>query len=192
MDQFIKEVEILVKKVQDEFELTAKIATFMNPILENPFLLTKEQLLVKKDGFTLNRVHIATDESFSIGVGIWDVGQTTPIHDHGTWGVIGIYRGMEKEESFSNIGTRKNGSMVKINPIGNRLAKPGDTFVCCTKDTDLHRVSCASDEPVIGIHVYGGDLAKIPRFKYDETSGEVTSFDTGWDFAKTFYKKQVY
>ena len=101
MEEFIKEVEILVNEIQDELELTSKISMIMNPILENPFLLTKEQLLVKKDGFTLNRVHIATDESFSIGVGIWDVGQTTPIHDHGTWGVIGIYRGMEKEESFS-------------------------------------------------------------------------------------------
>ena len=185
MEEFIKEVEILVNEIQDELELTSKISMIMNPILENPFLLTKEQLLVKKDGFTLNRVHIATDERFSIGVGIWDVGQTTPIHDHGTWGVIGIYRGMEKEESFSSIGTRKNGSTAIINPIGNRLAKPGETFVCCTKDTDLHRVTCASDEPVVGIHVYGGDLAKIRRFKYDEISGEVTSFNTGWDYAKS-------
>ena len=185
MEEFIKEVDILVNEIQDELELTSKISIIMNSILENPFLLTKEQLLVKKDGFTLNRVHIATDESFSIGVGIWDVGQTTPIHDHGTWGVIGIYRGMEKEESFSSIGTRKNGSTAIINPIGNRLAKPGETFVCCTKDTDLHRVTCASDEPVVGIHVYGGDLAKIQRFKYDEISGEVTSFNTGWDYAKS-------
>ena len=92
---------------------------------------------------------------------------------------------MEKEESFSSIGTRKNGSTAIINPIGNRLAKPGETFVCCTKDTDLHRVTCASDEPVVGIHVYGGDLAKIQRFKYDEISGEVTSFNTGWDYAKS-------
>ena len=185
MEEFIKEVEGLVNETQDELELTSKISSFMNPILENPFLLNEEQLLVKKNGFTLNQVHIAPDESFSIGVGIWDVGQTTPIHDHGTWGVIGIYRGMEKEESFSNTGTRRNGSTVTINPTGNRLAKPGDTFVCCTKDTDLHRVSCASDEPVVGIHVYGGDLAKIPRFKYDEISGEVSSFNTGWDYAKT-------
>ena len=185
MEEFIKEVDILVNEIQDELELTSKISIIMNSILENPFLLTKEQLLVKKDGFTLNRVHIATDESFSIGVGIWDVGQTTPIQDHGTWGVIGIYRGIEKEESFSNIGTRKNGSAAIINPMGNRLAKPGETFVCCTKDTDLHRVTCASDEPVVGIHVYGGDLAKIQRFKYDEISGEVTSFNTGWDYAKS-------
>ena len=185
MEEFIKEVDILVNEIQDELELTSKISIILNPILENPFLLTKEQLLVKKDGFTLNRVHIATDESFSIGVGIWDVGQTTPIHDHGTWGVIGIYRGIEKEESFSNIGTRKNGSAAIINPMGNRLAKPGETFVCCTKDKDLHRVTCASDEPVVGIHVYGGDLSKIPRFKYDEISGEVTSFNTGWDYAKS-------
>lgn len=185
MQNFIKEVQVVVDEIQDEVLLTSKISIAMEPILNDPLLLTDEQLLVKKNGFTLNCVHIAKDESFSIGVGIWDIGQITPIHDHGTWGVIGIYRGIEKEESFSNSGTRENRSEVTINPTGNRLAKPGDTFVCCTKDTDLHRVSCASDEPVVGIHVYGGDLAKIPRFKYDEKNGEVTSFNTGWDYAKS-------
>ncbi|MED5579879.1 MAG: cysteine dioxygenase family protein [Nitrospinota bacterium] len=184
MQNFIKEVQVLVDEIQDEVALTSKISIGMEPILKDPLLLTDEQLLVKKNGFTLNCVHIAPDESFSIGVGIWDIGQTTPIHDHGTWGVIGIYKGIEKEESFSNLGTRENGSKVTMSPLGNRLAKPGDTFVCCTKDTDLHRVSCASDEPVVGIHVYGGDLAKIPRFKYDEVSGKVSSFKTGWDYAK--------
>ncbi len=184
MNDFIDRVREIVKTGGTEEEITARVAVSLEPILDDPNLLSAEQLLVKKEGFTLNQIHIEPDESFSMGVGIWDVGQTTPIHDHGTWGVIGIYRGMENEESFLREGPRESGACAKLTPQGKRLAGPGDVFVCCTQDNDVHRVSCASSEPVVGIHVYGGNLAKIPRFKYEESTGEVKSFTTGWDYAK--------
>ncbi len=184
MQEFVEQVREIVRAGGSEEKVTAQVAARLEPILDAPNLLSEEQLLVKVEGFTLNRVHIEPDESFSIGAGIWDVGQTTPIHDHGTWGVIGIYRGMEKEESFLREGPRENGARVRLTPRGERLAAPGDVFVCCTHDDDVHRVSCASAEPVVGIHVYGGNLAEIPRFKYEESTGEVQEFRTGWDYAK--------
>ena len=184
MNDFVDHVRQIVKTGGSEEEITARVAASLEPILSDPDLLSDDQLLVKQEGFTLNQIHIEPDESFSIGAGIWDVGQTTPIHDHGTWGVIGIYRGMENEESFLREGPRENGARVNLTPQGKRLAGPGDVFVCCTKDNDVHRVSCASSEPVVGVHVYGGNLAKIARFKYEESTGEVKSFNTGWDYAK--------
>ena len=184
MNEFIDHVREIVKSGVAEEEITARVAESLEPMLDEPNLLSGEQLLVKKGGFTLNQVHIEPDGSFSIGAGIWDVGQTTPIHDHGTWGVIGIYSGMENEESFLREGPRESGARVKLTPQGKHLAEPGEVFVCCTKDNDVHRVSCASPEPVVGIHVYGGNLAKIERFQYAESTGEVKSFRTGWDYAK--------
>ena len=184
MNDFVDHVRQIVKTGGSEEEITARVAASFEPILSDPDLLSDDQLLVKQEGFTLNQIHIEPDENFSIGAGIWDVGQTTPIHDHGTWGVIGIYRGMENEESFLREGPRENGARVNLTPQGKRLAGPGDVFVCCTKDNDVHRVSCASSEPVVGVHVYGGNLAKIARFKYEELTGEVKSFNTGWDYAK--------
>ncbi len=184
MADFIDQVREIVKAGGSEEEITARVAAGLVPLLDDPNLLNADHLLVKKEGFTLNRIHVELDESFSVGTGIWDVGQTTPIHDHGAWGVIGIYRGMEREESFLREGPRESGACVRLIPKGVRVAGPGDVFVCCTQDDDVHRVSCASSQPVVGIHVYGGDLAKIPRFQYEESTGQVKSFQTGWDYAK--------
>ena len=184
MRRFVEDAAAIVRAGGTEQEITAKVAERLGPILGDPDLLTPEQCLVRRQGFTLNKIHIAPDESFSIGAGIWDVGQTTPIHDHGTWGVIGIWRGVEREESFERLGPRVMSGRVQIVPRAGRLAGPGTVFVCCTTDQDVHRVSCASPEPVIGVHVYGGDLAQIPRLKYDEGTGEVKAFMTGWDYAK--------
>ena len=185
MNDFIGRVREIVKAGGAEEEVTARVAARLEPILDDPRLLSDEQLLVKREGFTLNRIHVEPDGSFSIGAGIWDMGQTTPIHDHGTWGVIGIYRGMESEESFLREGPRESGTRVRLTPRGRRLAGPGDVFVCCSTEDDAHRVSCASSEPVVGVHVYGGDLAGIPRFRYEEATGEARPFNTGWDYART-------
>ncbi len=184
MDRFIGEVREIVRAGGTEEEVTAKVAGRLKGVLGDPDLLTADQLLVKPGGFTLNCIHIEPDGSFSLGAGIWDVGQRTPVHDHGTWGVIGILRGEEKEESFIRRGERVMSGRVDLAPGGTRLAGAGEVFVCCTTDRDVHRVSCASSEPVVGIHVYGGDLAKIPRLMYDPETGEVTPFQTGWDYAK--------
>jgi predicted metal-dependent enzyme (double-stranded beta helix superfamily) len=184
MERFIGEVREVVRAGGTEEEVTAKVAERLKGVLGDPGLLTVDQLLVKAGGFTLNRIHVEPGDSFSIGAGIWDVGQCTPVHDHGTWGVIGIFQGSEKEESFHREGPRAMEGRVRITPSGSRLATAGDVFICCTTDQDVHRVSCASGEPVVGIHVYGGDLAKIPRLRYDPETGEVTPFKTGWDYAK--------
>ena len=184
MHHFVGEVREIVRAGGTEEEITERVAGRLEKMLDEPGLLTVEQLLVKKEGFTLNQIHIEPNNSFSIGAGIWDVGQTTPIHDHGTWGVIGIFRGVENEESFRREGPRVMEGRASITPAGSRLAKAGDVFVCCTTDQDAHRVSCASADPVVGIHVYGGDLAKIPRLQYDAETGEVTLFKTGWDYAR--------
>ena len=184
MARFIGEVREIVREGGTEEEITARVAERLKPALDAPDLLSTDQLLVKQGGFTLNQIHVEPGDSFSIGAGIWDVGQTTPIHDHGTWGVIGIYRGLEKEESFRREDSRAMEGTVRIVPDGSRLAGAGEVFICCTTDQDVHRVTCASDEPVVGVHVYGGDLAKIPRLKYDLDTGAVTKFNTGWDYAR--------
>ena len=185
INDFIDQVREIVKTGGTEEEVTARVAVVLEPILDEPNLLNADQLLVKKEGFTLNRIHVEPDESFSIGAGIWDVGQTTPIHDHGTWGVIGIYRGMENEESFLREGPREERRSRKSQAAGET---PGRTWGCFRLLYEgpgcASRVSCASPEPVVGIHVYGDDLAKLTRYKYEESTGEVNLFVTGWDYAK--------
>ena len=49
MQNFIKEVQVVVDEIQDEVLLTSKISIAMEPILNDPLLLTDEQLLVKKN-----------------------------------------------------------------------------------------------------------------------------------------------
>jgi 3-mercaptopropionate dioxygenase len=41
-------------------------------------------------------LYIADDRGSMASV-VWEVGQRTPVHSHETWGVVGIYSGVEHE-----------------------------------------------------------------------------------------------
>jgi predicted metal-dependent enzyme (double-stranded beta helix superfamily) len=71
------------------------------------------QLLKKADGFlkpehlradpahyARNAIFIPEDRSLSLFALVWNPGQWTPIHDHGSWGVVGVLRGVLEERNY--------------------------------------------------------------------------------------------
>jgi predicted metal-dependent enzyme (double-stranded beta helix superfamily) len=51
-------------------------------------------------GYTRNLVYANPDRSLSLYALVWLPGQWTPIHDHGSWGVVGVLEGMLEERSY--------------------------------------------------------------------------------------------
>ncbi len=174
MDRFIGEVRKIVREGGTEEVVTAKVADSMEGLMKVPDLIKPGHMEVKKGSYVLHPVHIEEDGSFSIATAVWDVGQITPIHDHGSWGVIGIYQGAEHEERFR---PPFNGPPECLHEWD---AGEGEIFVCCTSDEDVHRVSCGSDIPCVGIHVYGADIGVTERHAYDGETGEMKTFVSGW------------
>ncbi|MFQ5911561.1 MAG: hypothetical protein ACE5JS_00060 [Nitrospinota bacterium] len=181
MERFIQDVGGIVREGGAEEEVTAKVADRMKGLTDIPDLIDLKHMRTKRGSYVLRPVHVAEDGSFSIAAAVWDVGQITPIHDHGTWGVIGIYQGVEHEERFAKREGNPPGQTAALQCIGVKDWRPGEVFVCCTSDHDIHRVSCGSDVPCVGIHVYGADIGVMERRAYDPETGEVKPFVSGWD-----------
>ena len=51
-------------------------------------------------GYARNLVYDAADESLSLYALVWLPGQWTPVHDHGSWGVVGVIEGILEERSY--------------------------------------------------------------------------------------------
>jgi predicted metal-dependent enzyme (double-stranded beta helix superfamily) len=51
-------------------------------------------------GYTRNLIYAAPDRSVSLYSLVWLPGQWTPIHDHGSWGVVGVLEGVLEERSY--------------------------------------------------------------------------------------------
>lgn len=137
--------------------------------------------------YALYPLHVAVDESFSIAIVVWDVGQSTPIHDHGTWGVIGVVQGTEHEIQYAPPSSEGEALMVRRD----HYLQEGEVDICCSSEQDIHKVECASPQPCVGIHVYGGNLGKIERHTYDPLTGAKKGAVTPWVPVPTSYSSRT-
>lgn len=179
LDTFITDVTSLVGDVDDEYQLTSLIAERLSALLAGGYRLPPEFTQPSNERHLNYPLHIAPDESWSLACVVWNMGQQTPVHSHETWGVAGIYSGVEREIRYLKPAPTESGKA--LTPLGEQEWKRGQVTVCCTTDDDVHAVAAVGDEPTIGIHVYGGNLGTLNRRMYDPATGSVRWFASGWD-----------
>lgn len=121
-------------------------------------------------------LHCDPQERFSVVSFVWGPGQKTPVHDHTTWGLIGMLRGAERGERFE-LGAPGE----PMRRIDVEVLEAGHTDRVSPTLGDIHRVSNVYDDRVsISIHVYGGNIGKIQRHVYDAETGATKNFISGY------------
>ena len=114
-------------------------------------------------------------QRFSVVSFVWGAGQSTPVHDHRVWGLIGMLRGAEISQSYQRTadGLQAVGAPVRL--------QPGRVESVSPAQRDIHRVSNAFDDRTsISIHVYGGNIGAVQRTVYREDGSE-KQFISGYD-----------
>ena len=113
-------------------------------------------------------------ERFSVVSFVWGPGQTTPIHDHTVWGLVGILRGAELERSYRRV----DNALV---PGKEARLLPGMVSRLSPRDGDIHQVANAFQDRVsVSIHVYGANIGKVSRSVFDAATGAAKSFVSGY------------
>ncbi|MBI0362333.1 cysteine dioxygenase [Burkholderia oklahomensis] len=108
-------------------------------------------------------LHLDPAARFSVVSFVWGPGQTTPIHDHTVWGLIGMLRGAEYSQPYAL--APDDGRPL---PTGDAVRlEPGRVEAVSPAIGDIHRVSNAfADRVSISIHVYGADIGAVERSVY--------------------------
>jgi predicted metal-dependent enzyme (double-stranded beta helix superfamily) len=113
-------------------------------------------------------LHADSGQRFSIVSFVWGPGQSTPIHDHRVWGLIGMLRGAEYSQGFQR---SSDGSLIADG--GRVQLRPGQVEAVSPKIGDIHQVSNAFDDQVsISIHVYGANIGAVRRAVYQPDGSE--------------------
>lgn len=178
LDRFVRDIEAIVADITDEYDVTREVADRLRTLLaEHDSFVPDAYTFAASDSYVMYPLYVAPDGRLSVAAAVWGVGQATPIHDHGTWGVVGIYRGVEHEVRYAPPAETGN---EPPRYLGEHDVARGDVVVCCTSDRDVHKVSCGSSVPCVGIHVYGADIGEMERRAYDEADGSVRRFVSSW------------
>lgn len=124
-------------------------------------------------------LHKAADESVCVVSVVWPHGQASPIHDHGTWGVVGLLQNEERETSYRRIDDGNREEYAELQVVDTRVLRPGEITVILPPN-DIHRVENAGNDTAISIHIYGKDIGMLPRRVFDPERKSLKTFVSGY------------
>jgi predicted metal-dependent enzyme (double-stranded beta helix superfamily) len=126
------------------------VADQLRAHLPGPGILTPGQRRGQPGAPAGHVLHAETDGTFSILGLVWRPGQSTRIHDHITWCVVGVLQGVEHEDLYDDL----------LSPIGARDNHPGEVSGFAPPG-DIHRIRNTGTRTAISLHIYGTDITRI-------------------------------
>jgi predicted metal-dependent enzyme (double-stranded beta helix superfamily) len=178
LGNFMVDVEAAAAGSNDEGAVMRSLKPKLEALITGPRPIPPSVFVPREDRFAMNLVYKPKDESFSIIAAVWKPGQTTPIHDHLTWAMIGTYSGQEREAIFRRRDDTSNPAFAKLEKVSERTNEKGHVTVLGR--SGIHRVDNVGSEPALSIHVYGRDIGPAERHSYDPVTGEISKFVSGY------------
>jgi predicted metal-dependent enzyme (double-stranded beta helix superfamily) len=175
---FVISFSALIDKASGEPEILREGSTLLKKLISVDDWLPDQYAQASSSGYQQYLLHLDSHERFSVVSFVWGPSQKSPIHDHTVWGIVGILRGAEYEQSYSRTS---DGRFVEEGEP-ERLAH-GEVAVVSPTVGDFHQVSNAiADQSSISIHVYGANIGSVQRSMYekDGTRKEFRSGYTTW------------
>ena len=131
------------------------IAERLRPLLGSEGWLAPEHEQGSEEGYRQHLLHVSDCRRLSVVALVWLPGQSTPIHDHVSWCVVGVYRGEERETHYREVD---HGGRRRLVPTGEMVARPGHVEALVPPAQNIHRVTASGAGKTISIHVYGADI----------------------------------
>ena len=173
--RLVVEMTRLVDATQDEARLLDAGAGLMKDLIRRDDWLPEELSRTHPQYYQQYLLYGDPLDRFSLVSFVWGPGQRTPIHNHTVWGLIGMLRGAECGQHFSQGG----GGLM---PEGEEVRlEQGDIDIVSPTRGDIHQVRNAyADRVSISIHLYGGNIGRIERNVFDAETGRAKPFVSGY------------
>jgi predicted metal-dependent enzyme (double-stranded beta helix superfamily) len=134
------------------------IAGRLSELLAADGWLAPEHQLGSRDGYRQHLLHVSESRRLSVVALVWLPGQRTPIHDHVSWCVVGVYRGVERETRYRLV---ERDGRRQLLPVGAVEARAGHVEALVPPAENIHSVTAVGRGKTISIHVYGADIERL-------------------------------
>ena len=108
-------------------------------------------------GYTRNLIYDAPDQSLSLYALVWLPGQWTPVHDHGSWGVVGVVEGVLEERSYVRLSPDWGGDDgIELVRGGVILLARGAVTSFVPNPDHIHLTGVPAERSrAVSLHLYG-------------------------------------
>lgn len=155
---FLRELSALVEREADEYVLLSQARSVVTELVAHDDWLPPDYQQPDPNRYQQYLLYCDPQERFSVVSFVWGPGQSTPVHNHETWGVIGILSGAEISQRFR----LSEGALTADGPPV--ILHAGDVETLSPTTGDIHQVRNGLEtEPSVTIHVYGADIGSVCR-----------------------------
>ncbi|MBH8565455.1 cupin [Nostoc sp. CENA67] len=170
--RFLTEVEDVLNDVDDESTRLPEIRMLVRRLIVNSYWVRSQYLEPSaKTGTSVLLLYDELGFPLTVQTVTFVPGTLSTIHNHGTWGVVAVLKGQEKNTFWRRDRSPK--SEDKIEPTGEIILSPGD-IISFTPGA-IHSVEAVGDEPTVTFNVYGETDPK-ERFEFDPIKQSAKKF----------------
>lgn len=121
--------------------------------------------------YSRNLIYDAPDQSLSLYALVWLPGQWTPVHDHGSWGVVGVVEGVLEERSYVRTSPDRGADQdIQMLRGGVILLGHGSVTSFVPNPDHIHVTGVPPERPrVVSLHLYGRMMSSFNT--YDVAAG---------------------
>lgn len=150
--RFLAELEDILDTVADDISRLQAIAPLVRKLLVSSYWLQMEY----KDpspqtGWGVNFLYREYQFPLTVQMVTWLPGHRSTIHNHGSWGLVALIGGQERNRIWVRDPSPAHPDRIK--PADELILNPGD-IVTLTPNA-IHSVEPVGDEPTVSFNLYG-------------------------------------
>lgn len=172
LDDFLDAAARAARAGRDPADRVTAIVPLMERLLAGGTdFLTEKHLRSDPTHYARNAIRIAPDGTLSLYAIVWLPGQWTPVHDHGSWGVVGVARGALEERGYvSPDGTIHKDAGIRLERGGVVLLRPGSVTSFVPNPDHIHVTGTPKERGgAVTLHLYGRIMSSF--HVYDVATG---------------------
>lgn len=170
--RFLTELEDILDTVEDDCDRIRVIAPLVRKLLTSSYWLQMAYTDPPVDpGWSVQFLYEEYEFPLTVQMVAWLPGHVSPIHNHGTWGIVAVVSGQEKNRFWRRSPAAEHPDQIEY--IGERVLVAGDIIGFLPHA--IHSVEPLGDEPAITLNLYGvTDYCQ--RFEFDLVTQSARNF----------------
>jgi 3-mercaptopropionate dioxygenase len=184
-------IAVATQIIRDDAEVAWKLHRLRAPfeaLINDPEWLPKEfrqpsESTTMGHGIASLLLYRSAQKDLSLSTLVVAPGLATPVHNHLSWGLVGLYEGDQEEEEFDTQDHRAEEVPGPLRLRVRRILRKGDFYELVPPWNDVHRVRTISSTPSVSLHLLTNDIGCVVRQKFDPETSRSEPFRSGWSNA---------
>lgn len=169
----------LLHSTDDLGQFASEAVPHIRRLLERPDLLVLGVDRATNHGDVAS-AYLYYDYDFHIVIGSHPrAGAAIPVHDHGTWEILAVYRGEIEHTLYRQVGDVETPGYADLEVVENRLLGPMDVVAALPPVAEIHGFTTTRPDTHVVV-VVGGHFKPIRRYFQPDTKSYVERHEKSW------------